>query len=246
MTDIVDRLNGSLSAGYSELRKEAALEIERLRAKIAEMEKQEPVAKVRIHKAGGNAGLAWSVAPLNDFDSLPLMRDGDRLYAFPGAQAQNVPKAVAYLDLGTGGYMDIGTDLTDEALAALPKGRHMLGIVGTYGVDGYVPAQPAQSVPSVPDGWLRAIDEALIIAHIGVANAHDTYEQAREKLTNLIGWHVDVATDPAVNGGWKLVPIEPTDEMLRAIRAQRSGARKGSGDRADWKAWLTAAPEAKP
>lgn len=69
------------------------------------------------------------------------------LYALPGAQAQNVPKAVAYLDLGTGGYMDIGTDLPDEALAALPKGRHMLGVIGTYGVDGYVPAQPAPSVP---------------------------------------------------------------------------------------------------
>ena len=53
------------------------------------------------------------------------------------------PKAVAYLDLGVGGYMDIGTDLTDEQLASLPKGRHMLGIVGTYGVDGYVSAQPA-------------------------------------------------------------------------------------------------------
>ncbi len=37
--------------------------------------------------------------------------------------------AVAYLDLGVGGYMDIGTDLTDEALATLPKGRHMLGII---------------------------------------------------------------------------------------------------------------------
>ena len=58
--------------------------------------------------------------------------------------------AVAYLDLGVGGYMDIGTDLTDEALAALPKGRHMLGIVGTYGVDGYVPAQNA---PSVLEGY---------------------------------------------------------------------------------------------
>lgn len=57
-----------------------------------------------------------------------------------GEPAQNVPKAVAYLDLGTGGYMDIGTDLTDEELAALPKGRHMLGVIGTYGVDGYVPA----------------------------------------------------------------------------------------------------------
>ncbi len=58
--------------------------------------------------------------------------------------------AVAYLDLGVGGYMDIGTDLTDEALATLPKGRHMLGIIGTYGVDGYVQAQPA---PIIPEGW---------------------------------------------------------------------------------------------
>ena len=42
MTDIVERLNDSLSAGYSELRKEAAVEIMRLRAKIEAMEKQEP------------------------------------------------------------------------------------------------------------------------------------------------------------------------------------------------------------
>ena len=123
-------------------------ECAQLRAKIEEMEKQGPVAKVRVHPAGGNSGLAWSVAPLNDFDSLPLMRDGDRLYALPGAQPTQ--KAVAYLDLGVGGYMDIGTDLTDEQLASLPKGRHMLGIVGTYGVDGYVSAQPA---PSIPEGW---------------------------------------------------------------------------------------------
>lgn len=53
--------------------------------------------------------------------------------------------------------MDVGTDLTDEELAALPKGRHMLGIVGTYGIEGYVPAQPAQGeearlVSYHPDG----------------------------------------------------------------------------------------------
>lgn len=48
--------------------------------------------------------------------------------------------AVAYLDLGTGGCMDVGTDLTDEQLAALPKGRHMLAIIGTHGVNGYTPA----------------------------------------------------------------------------------------------------------
>ena len=92
----------------------------------------------------------------------------------------------------------------------------MLGIVGTYGVDGYVSAQPAHSTP---DGWLRAIDEALVVAHIGVANASDTYEQAREKLDNLIGFHVDVATDPSVNGGWKLVPIEPTESIYQCFSA---------------------------
>ena len=62
------------------------------------------------------------------------------LPAPPGSQAQSTPNAVAYLDLGVGGYMDIGTDLTDEELATLPKGLHMLGVIGTYGVDGYVPA----------------------------------------------------------------------------------------------------------
>ena len=79
----------------------------------------------------------------------------------PGAQ--NVPKAVAYLDLGVGGYMDIGTDLTDEELATLPKGRHMLGIIGTYGVDGYVPAQPAPSVPECPYpcGWRNLLKHAI-------------------------------------------------------------------------------------
>ena len=46
MNDIVERLNDSLSAGYSELRKEAAEEIMRLRAKIEQMERQEPVATV--------------------------------------------------------------------------------------------------------------------------------------------------------------------------------------------------------
>ena len=69
----------------------------------------------------------------------------------------------------------------------------------------------AQPAPSVPDGWIRAIDEALVVTHLGVANASDTYEQAKAKLDSLIGFHVDVATDPAVNGGWKLAPIVSTD-----------------------------------
>lgn len=62
-----------------------------IEAVIEVLEKQEPVAKVHIHKTGGNAGVAWSARPLNDFDSLPLLRDGDKLYALPGAQAQPSP-----------------------------------------------------------------------------------------------------------------------------------------------------------
>ena len=83
----------------------------------------------------------------------------------PGAQPAQ--KAVAYLDLGAGGYMDIGTDLNAEQLASLPKGRHMLGIVGTYGVDGYVSAQPA---PSIPEGW--PTDE-MTTAFAAVFNVRD-------------------------------------------------------------------------
>ena len=83
--------------------------------------------------------------------------------------AQPAQKAVAYLDLGAGGYMDIGTDLNDEQLASLPKGRHMLGIVGTYGVDGYVSAQPA---PSVPEGWPT---EEMTTAFAKAFNVRDQY-----------------------------------------------------------------------
>ena len=102
-----------------------------LRAKIERMEQPESGFRERCTPA----------APAGGSNRFPL-------YALPGAQPAQ--KAVAYLDLGVGGYMDIGTDLTDEQLASLPKGRHMLGIVGTYGVDGYVSAQPA---PIIPEGW---------------------------------------------------------------------------------------------
>jgi len=78
------------------------------------------------------------------------------------------------------------------------------------------PRKVASPAPSVPDGWLRAVDEALVVTHLGVANVSDTYEVAKRKLDALIGWRTDVATDPAVNGGFKLVPVEPTCAMLNA------------------------------
>lgn len=101
----------------------------------------------------------------------------------------------------------------------------------------------APPAPSIPDGWLRAIDEALVVAHIGVANESDTYEQAKAKLDTLIRLHADIATDPAVNGGWKLVPIEPTQEMSEA--GVYAGSIYYDVAEATYEAMLAAAPEAK-
>jgi hypothetical protein len=57
-------------------------------------------------------------------------------------------------------------------------------------------------------GWLRAVDDEMTGAHIGVANLSDSYESARQKLNALIQWHIDVALDPAVNGGYSLQKVE--------------------------------------
>ena len=108
--------------------------------------------------------------------------------------------------------------------------------------------KPSKPAPSVPEGWLRAIDEALVVAHIGVASASDTYEQAREKLNNLIGFHMDVATDPAVNGGWKLVPTAESRhpgiyKMLGALHAIDN--TRGASEWESYAAMLAVAPEAK-
>jgi len=55
-------------------------------------------------------------------------------------------------------------------------------------------------------GWVEAVDQALVCAHLGIANREDSFEVAQEKLRQLIDWHVAVALDPAVNGGYVLVP----------------------------------------
>lgn len=53
--------------------------------------------------------------------------------------------------------------------------------------------------------WLQVIDDELICSHLGVANEDDNYATAKRKLEELIAWHVAVATDPRVNGGYSLV-----------------------------------------
>lgn len=115
------------------------------------------------------AAIAWEVCAslhrqyCKGKDALFTTRQSDfvkhaedaREYASHGqAPAQAAPaavagpsEAVAYLDIGAGGYLDLGTDLTDEALSRLPKGRHALVIAGTYGIDGYIAAPTAQPAP---------------------------------------------------------------------------------------------------
>jgi len=57
-------------------------------------------------------------------------------------EAQQAAEPVAYLDIGNGGYVDLGSDLSIEHLSKLPWGRHMLGTVETYGADGYKASEP--------------------------------------------------------------------------------------------------------
>lgn len=86
----------------------------------------------------------------------------DDLRAILAARQPVGQEPVAYLDIGAGGYTDVGSDLTAEQLALLPKGRHMLAIIGTYGVDGYVaaPDQRAAQAEQQGAGDARAQFEA--------------------------------------------------------------------------------------
>ena len=91
-------------------------------------------------------------------------------------------EAVAYLDIGAGGYLDLGSALPEEQLLALPNGRHVLGIIGTYGIDGYVSA-PVAAAPGM------TIDEELAVTCVQ-RDALDTecarLEKEVERLLALI------------------------------------------------------------
>jgi hypothetical protein len=78
------------------------------------------------------------------------------------------------------------------------------GVYPEEDIDGdWAKAEGLQNI-----GWMQAVDDAMITTHLGVANVQDSYEVAKDKLQALIQWHIDVATDPCVNGGYKLVKVE--------------------------------------
>jgi len=66
-------------------------------------------------------------------------------------------------------------------------------------VEAWFSALGWQAARQSADGWLRAVDEALVVTHLGIAEATDDYEVAKKKLAALIQWHVTVALDPAVS-----------------------------------------------
>ena len=63
-------------------------------------------------------------------------------------------------------------------------------------------AEPVQEPP-----WLRAIDEAMIDHHIGVADSADDYETAKRKLNNLLCHAQDI-------GAYFAKQAEPVEEPV--------------------------------
>ncbi len=65
------------------------------------------------------------------------------------------------------------------------------------------------------DEWKQAIDDALVTS---LQCTTDAYTDPRKALSDLIAWHVAVATDPCVNGGYTLMPLERI-ELLHTLTA---------------------------
>jgi len=64
----------------------------------------------------------------------------------------------------------------------------------------------------VSDGWLRAIDEALVVHHVGIANADDDYETARKILNLLLCVAQDIGAHHAAPGGWTIGDVSAPED----------------------------------
>lgn len=83
-----------------------------------------------------------------DKDRLVALNDDIVEWTLDYLRSQQEPVGcVGYLDIGIGGYIDIGSDLSDEELLKLPPGRYALKPDGIFGVDGYRPIPSAHAVP---------------------------------------------------------------------------------------------------
>jgi len=83
------------------------------------------------------------------------------------------------------------------------------------------------------ESWKDAVDHELT----KIQMTTDTFPDPRSALSALIDWHVQVALDPAVNGGYRLVPNwtecklklpEPMTEVLVWIDGKRGPSWKNN------------------
>jgi len=130
-------------------------------------------------------------------------------------------EAVAYLDIGAGGYLDLGSDLPEEQLLALPKGRHALGIIGTYGIDGYASA-PVTAAPAEPD--LDAHDPAS-----GELAAQWLYRNGFKELAYVIRTQLDMR-GARIRELSAITPAAPADHTCKRCRGSgKVRAEEGTG-----------------
>lgn len=104
---------------------EAAAELRRLDARAALAPQGEPVARVELITAGGNAGIATRIVEIDD----PLrerLRPGDVLYTRPAAAAQAVPMTDEEID-----YLKQGPSQSHRDFARAIEAHH--GIPGNGG-----------------------------------------------------------------------------------------------------------------
>jgi hypothetical protein len=144
--------------------------------------------------------------------------------AIESALREQVPEVgklvpVAYLDIGAGGYVDLGSELSADALAELPKGRHMLAIIGTYGVDGYTAApQLAQAEQS------KAVQEPVYCCAV---------ISSIDELQGVVDWRPFQGNPLKLGDRLYTAPQqqEPmTDEQFNRIKSRLSRQQGWDGD----------------
>ena len=127
-----------------------------LRAKVAEMERQDPVGKFVQHPSNG----LWEQDGYGDNP------DANPLYALPGAQAQ--PASSIPVEA-------IGKMLADVMAVAVSNGANSVSMPDEYvevavWLQGECPTQPA---PSVPEGWkLVPIEPTPTMVKAGLESSH--------------------------------------------------------------------------
>lgn len=204
----------------------------------------------------------------NKTDDKLILDELSKLGYWIAKMAPSAPAPVAYLDIGAGGYTDVGSDLSDEQLSALPKGRHMLGIIGTYGVDGYsaqlgaVPVISQRHVLAITTAYEQGVGKGHYAAEHGkeISNPYAPewgcdiawamgYEEGKEQArAQLDEEPVGFVSQDFLDGKWNLDHIAKTDtgQISRVIpvftRAQLGAA--GKYTRQDLQRWRDDALEA--